>query len=93
MSRDGTLGLATVGIDHGNIFMRVEGVQRMDCANEPLDCFRQFVDDVKHCTETAMTQDHVFEVCRLSREAQANATRITANWDRPPRRQMRKDWT
>jgi hypothetical protein len=48
----------------------------MDCAKEPIDYFRQFVGDVKNRTETAMSQDHVFEVCRLSLEAQTRAAVI-----------------
>ncbi|MBX4922274.1 MULTISPECIES: Gfo/Idh/MocA family protein [Rhizobium] len=50
----------------------------IDCSDEELIYFRAFVDDVAHRTETAMSQAHVFEVCRLSLEAQANAARIGA---------------
>ncbi|QCL97696.1 Gfo/Idh/MocA family protein [Agrobacterium tumefaciens] len=50
----------------------------IDCSDEELVYFRAFVDDVAHRTETAMSQAHVFEVCRLSLEAQTNATRIGA---------------
>ena len=53
------------------------GVEHIDCSNEPLDYFTQFIDDVQNRTQTAMSQQHVFEVCRLSLEAQAKATLIT----------------
>jgi predicted dehydrogenase len=53
-----------------------EGSQYIDCDGERLDYFGQFVADVRDRTETAMAQAHVFEVCRLSLEAQARATRI-----------------
>ncbi|QWW71547.1 Gfo/Idh/MocA family protein [Rhizobium sp. WYJ-E13] len=48
----------------------------IDCSDEELIYFRAFVDDVANRTETAMSQAHVFEVCRLSLEAQTNAARI-----------------
>lgn len=51
-------------------------VRHIDCSDEPLVYFRQFAADVRNRTETAMTQAHVFEVCRLSLEAQAKAARI-----------------
>ncbi|SDG15130.1 Gfo/Idh/MocA family protein [Pelagibacterium luteolum] len=54
-----------------------KGVEYIDCANEELDYFRQFSADVRDRTETAMTQDHVYEVCRLSLEAQTRATDIS----------------
>ncbi len=53
------------------------GVSHMDCSDVPLVYFDQFVADVRNRTETAMTQAHVYEVCRLSLEAQRMATRIT----------------
>lgn len=53
------------------------GVQYIDCSGEELDYFRQFLSDVENRTETAMTQDHVYEVCRLSLEAQTKAARIS----------------
>jgi predicted dehydrogenase len=48
----------------------------IDCSDEKLDYFEAFAADVRDRTETAMTQDHVYEVCRLSLEAQANAVRL-----------------
>ena len=53
------------------------GVQYIDCSGEELDYFRQFLSDVENRTETAMTQEHVYEVCRLSLEAQTKAARIS----------------
>lgn len=50
----------------------------IDCSGEKLDYFDAFTADVGNRTQTAMTQDHVFEVCRLSLEAQAKAARIGA---------------
>lgn len=55
-----------------------KGVTHMDCATEPLPYFGQFISDVRDRTETAMTQDHVFEVCRLSLEAQSKASHFQA---------------
>jgi len=52
------------------------GVEYIDCSGEELDYFKKFAADVQNRTETAMTQDHVFEVCRLSLEAQTKATKI-----------------
>ncbi|TNB48433.1 Gfo/Idh/MocA family oxidoreductase [Martelella lutilitoris] len=53
------------------------GVEYFDCSEEPIEYFDQFVADVRDRTETAMTHDHVFEVCRLSLEAQAKADDIS----------------
>lgn len=54
------------------------GVTHIDCSDEPLPYFGQFIADVRNRTETAMSQRHVFEVCRLSLEAQTRAAHITA---------------
>jgi predicted dehydrogenase len=53
------------------------GREYLDCTDVPLEYFDAFVADVRDRSETAMTQAHVFEVCRLSLEAQARATDIT----------------
>jgi hypothetical protein len=53
-------------------------MMHIDCSDEPLDYFSAFAADVRDRTETAMTQGHVYEVCRLSLEAQANAVRLGA---------------
>ena len=62
----------------GNHLFLVDGngVQHIDCSSEKLDYFAQFVADVRDRTETAMPQAHVFEVCRLSLEAQRQAAVI-----------------
>lgn len=65
------------GKDH-LFLVNAAGVQYIDCSNEQLDYFAKFASDVENRTETAMTQAHVFEVCRLSLEAQSKATKITA---------------
>lgn len=54
------------------------GVHYRDCEDEPLIYFDRFVADVRDRTETAMSQAHVFEVCRLSLEAQARAAVIAS---------------
>lgn len=63
------------GKDH--LFL-VNGTQKthIDCSEEELVYFRAFVDDVRDRTETAMSQAHCYEVCRLSLEAQTNAARF-----------------
>jgi hypothetical protein len=48
----------------------------IDCSSEKLDYFDAFAADVRDRSETAMTQSHVYEVCRLSLEAQTKAARI-----------------
>ena len=53
------------------------GVEYIDCSQEPIEYFGRFIADVRDRTETAMTHDHVFEVCRLSLEAQARAADIS----------------
>ncbi len=65
------------GTDH-LFLVDKNGVTHIDCANEPLVYFDALLADVRNRTETAMTQAHVFEVCRLSLEAQANAVSIAA---------------
>ncbi|WP_159592445.1 Gfo/Idh/MocA family protein [Chelativorans xinjiangense] len=53
------------------------GIRHIDCSSEPLDYFDAFARDVRDRTETAMSQRHVFEVCRLALDAQARAAIIT----------------
>ncbi len=50
-----------------------EGTRHLDCSSEPLPYFERFVADVRARSETAMAQRHVFEVCRLALQAQAQA--------------------
>lgn len=64
------------GTDHLYIVDK-SGVRYIDCSDTKLDYFDQFLADVRDRTETAMPQEHVFEVCRLSLEAQASATDIS----------------
>ncbi len=63
------------GTDH--LFLsNTAGTRYVDCSAEPLQYFADFVHDVAHRTETAMTQRHVFTVCRLALQAQAQAERV-----------------
>jgi predicted dehydrogenase len=52
-----------------------KGTRYIDCSKEPLSYFRNFAADVRDRTQTAMTQSHVFTVCRLALEAQARAAK------------------
>lgn len=54
-----------------------ESMRHIDCSDEPLGYFPAFIADVQNRTQTAMTHAHVWEVCRLSLEAQAKAVNIT----------------
>jgi predicted dehydrogenase len=54
------------------------GTRYIDCSEEPVSYFRRFAADCRDRTETAMTQSHVFTVCRLALEAQARATAVPA---------------
>jgi len=54
-----------------------EGVRYIDCSTEELEYFAAFAADVRDRTETAMPQQHVYEVCRLSLEAQKRAEIIS----------------
>jgi predicted dehydrogenase len=65
------------GTDH--LFMADhKGTRHIDCSQEPVTYFSRFIADVRDRSETAMTQAHVFTVCRLALAAQAKATRIGA---------------
>jgi predicted dehydrogenase len=69
------------GTDHLFLVDR-HGTRHIDASREPLTYFRSFLDDVRDRTETAMSQAHVFTVCRLALEAQARA--VTLQGDRAP---------
>ena len=56
------------GTDHLFLVDR-HGTRHIDASREPLTYFRAFAADVRDRTETAMTQAHVFTVCRLALEA------------------------
>jgi predicted dehydrogenase len=60
------------GTDHVFLVDRA-GARYIHAQDEPLVYFDRFVADVRHRTETAMSQHHVFSVCRLSLLAQAQA--------------------
>jgi predicted dehydrogenase len=64
------------GTDHVFLVDR-NGARHIDARGEPLVYFQRFVEDVHHRTETAMTQDHVFRVCRLALQAQAQAVMLS----------------
>lgn len=64
------------GKDH-LFLVNKSGTQYIDCSSEQLDYFSKFLADVTNRTETAMPQAHVYEVCRLSLEAQDRATTLT----------------
>jgi predicted dehydrogenase len=66
------------GREGGNHLFLVDGTDttHIDCKDVKLDYFDQFVADVKNRTETAMSQAHVLEVCRLSLDAQSRAARL-----------------
>jgi predicted dehydrogenase len=63
------------GTDHVFLVDRT-GARYIDASNTPLSYFRNFIADVRDRTETAMTQQHVFTVCRLALEAQACAALV-----------------
>lgn len=63
------------GTDHVFLVDR-GGTRHIDASTRPLTYFRNLLADVRDRTETAMGQEHVFTVCRLSLEAQAKATRL-----------------
>jgi hypothetical protein len=65
------------GKDH--LFL-VNGTEmtHIDCSSEKLDYFDAFAADVRDRTQTAMSQEHVYEVCRLSLEAQSRAAWLGA---------------
>jgi predicted dehydrogenase len=50
-----------------------QGTRHVPCEDQALEYFDAFVADVRARSETAMRQQHVFEVCRLSLLAQAQA--------------------
>ncbi len=66
------------GTDHLFVVDRT-GTRYINCSNETLVYFQNFLSDVSARTETAMRQTHVFTVCRLALEAQARATTLQAD--------------
>jgi predicted dehydrogenase len=67
------------GSDHLFLVDRT-GTRHIDGSREPLTYFQNFLSDVRDRTETAMSQSHVFTVCRLALEAQAAATRLPGDF-------------
>jgi predicted dehydrogenase len=64
------------GTDH--LFLAdAKGTRYVDGSAEPWWYFHAFCQDVAQRTETAMTQRHVFTVCRLALAAQSGAERVT----------------
>ncbi len=53
------------------------GVERVSCTEVELPFARQLIADIDDRTETAMTQDHCFRVCRLALHAQEQAVWLT----------------
>ena len=51
--------------------------EHIDCSGDALSYFTNFIADVRDRTETAMPQEHVFEVSRLAVEAQRRADDLT----------------
>jgi predicted dehydrogenase len=66
------------GTDHLFLANR-HGTRHIDASREPLTYFQSFLSDVRDRTETAMSQAHVFTVCRLALEAQACAVTLQGN--------------
>lgn len=54
-----------------------KGVRHIDCSREPITYFSDFLNDVRDRTQTSVPQDHIYEVSRLSLDAQAKALRVT----------------
>ena len=48
----------------------------IDASGEPLTYFRDLIADVANRSERAVTQRHVFTVCRLALHAQDRAVRL-----------------
>lgn len=54
------------------------GVSYVDCRDVPLPFGAQFVADILHRTETAVSQAHTFHASELAVRAQADAVRLTS---------------
>jgi predicted dehydrogenase len=63
------------GTDHVFLVDR-HGTRHIDASKEALTYFRALLSDVGLRGESAMSQSHVFTVCRLALEAQARAVRL-----------------
>jgi hypothetical protein len=65
------------GTDHMFVANRTT-TRHIDCSKLPVTYYRDFLRDIAERTETAMPQRQTFNVCRLALQAQAQATRYTA---------------
>jgi predicted dehydrogenase len=65
------------GEDHVFLVDRT-GTRHVPCADMRVSYFEDFVTDLANRTTSTVPQSHVFAVCRLALEAQANATRFVA---------------
>ncbi len=63
------------GSDH-LIIVDNKGIQRIDCANEPLPYGSRLLADILDRTETAMPQAHCFLATELALQAEAKAVRV-----------------
>jgi predicted dehydrogenase len=50
-----------------------KGTHYIDCKDEPITFFKKLIRDVQERTETAISHEHAFTVCRLALEADAQA--------------------
>jgi predicted dehydrogenase len=60
------------GTDHLFLCDR-QGTRYIDCQDEPITFFKKLIQDTLDRTETAITHDHAFTVCRLALDADARA--------------------
>jgi len=60
------------GTDHLFLCDR-QGTRYIDCKDEPITFFKKLIQDVQERTETAISHEHAFTVCRLALEADAQA--------------------
>ncbi len=65
------------GTDHLFVANR-DTTRYIDCSQLPVTYYRDFLRDVAERTEIAMPQRQTFAVCRVTLQAQARATRYTA---------------
>lgn len=65
------------GSPGGDLLLLVDAreTRRFDCRHLELPFARQFLDDVRRRTESAMTQSHCFAACELALRAQQQAVR------------------
>ncbi len=63
--------------DNHLLLVNQDRYERIDCSQVPITYFEQFLQDLEQRTETTMTHEHCFTVCRLALEAQEQARRLT----------------